>query len=236
MSVQVKLIIDEKEINVLWFSFGFNQVADANNRPSQKPVFVGLKLIIETQKSLNLAGWSFAANETKQLELHIYPVIMGGKTRKLYFYDCHLVNWINSFSSIGNQPMSETLEITAAGVKESNSSTEYSAYWRTTFPSNNVEATTRSEEDTEPRIINQYITDREDVELEEYKRGDKIYYVVESENMIGEVIDIELHNKEVDFLYHNDRLEKDTIKNYTITSDLDKIPLQVIPEDHEDEQ
>ncbi len=88
-------------------------------------------------------------NETKQIELHIYPVIMGGKTRKLYFYDCHLVNWINDFSSTDNQPMSETLNITAAGVKDSNFSTEYSAYWRETFSNDNIEATTREETEEE---------------------------------------------------------------------------------------
>ncbi len=60
MSVKAKLIIDEKEINVLWFTFGFNQGADATRRPSQKSVFAGLKLIIETRKDLNLADWSFA--------------------------------------------------------------------------------------------------------------------------------------------------------------------------------
>lgn len=39
--VKAKLIIDGKEINVLWFTFGFNQGADISGRPSQRPVFVG---------------------------------------------------------------------------------------------------------------------------------------------------------------------------------------------------
>ncbi|PZW36964.1 hypothetical protein LX95_02913 [Mesonia algae] len=63
MSVKAKLIIDEMEVNVLWFTFGFNQGADYNGRPSQKPVFVGLKLVIETRKDLNLADWSFTPNQ-----------------------------------------------------------------------------------------------------------------------------------------------------------------------------
>ncbi len=226
MSVQVKLIIDEKEINVLWFSFGFNQVADANNRPSQKPVFVGLKLIIETQKNLNLAGWSFAANETKQLELHIYPVIMGGKTRKLYFYDCHLVNWINSFSSIGNQPMSETLEITAAGVKESNSSTEYSAYWRTTFPSNNVEATTIN--NNEKKITNYYLTNTDGEQIDDYKKDDIIILNIETLNRIGDSLTIDLNDAEYDFEHNGTLIPNDTLKNVVISNDLEQIELKVV--------
>ncbi len=151
MSVKAKIIIDEKEINVLSFSFGFNQGADTNGRPFQKPVFVGLELMIETRKDLNLADWAFASNQTKQLELHIYPVIMGKKTRKLYFYDCHLLHWGNHFSSTGNEPMSETLNISAAGVKDSNSTAEYSAYWRETF-ADNMPITKREEEIEEEEI------------------------------------------------------------------------------------
>ncbi len=157
MSVKAKIIIDEKEINVLSFSFGFNQGADTNGRPFQKPVFVGLELMIETRKDLNLADWAFASNQTKQLELHIYPVIMGRKTRKLYFYDYHLLHWGNHFSSTGNEPMSETLNISAAGVKDSNSTAEYSAYWRTTFKNT-----------VAPTVI-----DREEVEQEEEEENDE---------------------------------------------------------------
>ena len=44
--------------------------------------------------------------------------------------------------------------------------------------------TKRETEDNEPRVINQYITDQNDVELDNYNRGDKIFYVLESEKMI----------------------------------------------------
>lgn len=54
--IKAKLIIDEKEINVLWFTFGFNQGADITGRPSETPIFVRLQLINETQKDLNLAN------------------------------------------------------------------------------------------------------------------------------------------------------------------------------------
>lgn len=150
--VKAKLIIDGKEINVLWFTFGFHQGADYTGRPSQKPIFVGLKLIIETRKDLNLADWSFAPNQTKQIELHIYPVVIGGKTRKLYFYDCHLVGWKNAFSSTGSNPMSETLEITAAGVEDSNSNGVYSAYWRETYKEDNSQENQNNNQTTELKV------------------------------------------------------------------------------------
>ncbi|GAA0871116.1 hypothetical protein GCM10009117_02610 [Gangjinia marincola] len=132
--VKAKLLIDTKEVNVLWYKVGFNQTTDRTGRPSQQPIFKGLQVVIESQKDIDLADWSFAADQTKQLELHIYPVLMGGKTRKIYFYDCHLVDWKTHFSASGSKkPMSESLQISAGGLKDSNSMVEYSNYWRETY-------------------------------------------------------------------------------------------------------
>lgn len=66
MSVSAKLIIDNKEVNVLRFDFGFNQKADINGRPSQNSVFLGLNLLIESRRDLNLADWSFAKDQKKK--------------------------------------------------------------------------------------------------------------------------------------------------------------------------
>ncbi|MBU2951525.1 hypothetical protein KO493_12535 [Tamlana agarivorans] len=166
--VNAKLIIDRQEVNLLWFNFGFRQEADYNGRPSQKPVFTGLQLVIESRKDLDLTDWAIAPNQAKQIEVHIYPVILGGKTRKINFYDCHLVNWKNNFSSIGSEPMSETLEITAAGVKDPQTLTEYAANWRTTFPSEDVNLITREEtEEVEDELALKFIAKFE--RLDTYK-------------------------------------------------------------------
>ncbi len=226
MSVKAKLLIDDKEINVLRFSIGFNQAADETGRPSQKPRFLGFQLIIETRKDLNLADWSFAPYQTKQLELHIYPVILGGKTRKLFFYDSHLVSWDNNFSSIGNQPMSETLHITAAGVKDSNFDTEYSAYWRENFPQNEVEPTTR--ENTEEEIIDCYLTDLENNENPDLEVEKEIYLVIKTENLIGQTKDIDIANFGQIFSYNDETLEDNILNGFNISKDLHKVKLKII--------
>jgi len=231
--VKAKLIIDGIEVNVLWFTFGFNQGADYSGRPSQRPVFVGLKLIIETRKDLNLAEWSFAPNQTKQIELHIYPVILGGRTRKLYFYDCHLVNWKNAFSSTGSNPMSETLEITCAGVEDSTSEAVYSAYWRETYKEDNVAPITR-EDEKEPQIIDFYYVDKDNNRNTKLTYGDKAYLVVESEEMIGETVDLKLNEKMIDFMYEDNRLKENIIEDYQIRTDKDKIPVSVIAKDYKE--
>ncbi|MDC1162005.1 type VI secretion system tube protein TssD [Tenacibaculum sp.] len=225
--VKAKLVIDGKEINVLWFTYGYRRGADATGRPSPKTVFIGLKLIIEARKDLNLADWSFSPNQTKQIELHIYPVVMGGKTREIYFYDCHLVNWENVFSATGTNPMSETLEITSAGIKDSNSMSEYSAYWRTTYPAQDVEPTVL-ENSNEKKFTNYYLTDTENNSIDGYDIGDTVILNIETENRIGDVITVDLNEKEYDFEHNGKVLINDIIKNININNDLEQIELKVV--------
>ncbi len=168
--VKATLIIDGKEVNALLFTIRFNQGANPNGRPSQTPIFLGFKLIIETRKDINLTEWSFSSRQTKQLVLHINSVIVGGKTRKIFFYDCHLVNWKTNFSSTGSDPMTETLEITCAGVEDSNSFGVYSASWRETFKEDTVEPTVLEREqeiEKNPKILKTEWKDEEGNSIKE---------------------------------------------------------------------
>lgn len=50
--------------------------------------------------------------------------------------------------------------------------------------------------------------------------------------MIGKTISLDLSDKKADFLYQGKRLPDDLLVNYTINDDIERIPLQVIPEQH----
>ena len=226
MSVKAKIIIDDEEINALWFSFGYQRHADVNGRPTTKGVFLGLRVAIESRRTLNLAYWAFAPNLTKEIELHISSRFGEGRTRKLKLYDCHLLRWDNRFTANGSQPMHEILHISAGGVKDNNSAVEYSASWRKTFDMDDVEPTTLDQE--EPEVIDCYYTDLEGNEDVELEIGNEVYLVLKTENMIGEARDIDLNNPKKDFEYNGEILEDDTIKDFNITSDLQKIKLKII--------
>ena len=229
MSVKTTVIIDDKEINVLWFDFSYQRHADASGKPTTPAVFLGITLAIETRKDLNLADWAFAANQTKEIEIHIAPIILGGSTRIIKLFDCHLLNWHNNFSSEGTAPMHEVLHISAAGVKDTNSSAEYSAYWRTTFEHNDTPISYNDLQE-EPELTACYFTDIDGNELEEYETGDKVVLNIETENSVGENISINLNDKSHDFKYNGTVLENDTIK-VSIGSDLEKIELEVIAQE-----
>lgn len=75
--IKTKLIIDEKEINVLYYNFELKRTSDETGLPTEITVFDRLKLIIEARKDLDLDVWAHTANQTKQLVLHISPATMG---------------------------------------------------------------------------------------------------------------------------------------------------------------
>lgn len=225
MSFHAKLIIDGIEVNLLKFNYKFQRKADITNKPCTKPHFKNIYFEIETRKDLHLVDWAIARNETKQLELHIYPRILGGKTRILKLYDCHLLYWENHFSKKGTAPLIEKLIVSCGGIKDSNSSVEYSAYWRVTYD-NNIEPTVLEEENEE--IIDCYYTDLEDNKQTEPLIGQEVYLVLKTKGMEGKTTDIDLSNHTKDFIYNGTVLENDIIKDFKVTSTTHKLKLKAI--------
>ena len=126
MSFKIELIIDEHNLNVLHYSLTFHQGADATGRPSQKPVFQGVTLTFESQKGVDLMLWMISSGLTKTIKLKITPRD-GGRSRIITFYDAHLLGWLTNFDANGTKPLSETLQISAGGIKDSISNAEYTA-------------------------------------------------------------------------------------------------------------
>ena len=152
------------------------------------------------------------------------------------YNDTALVYWKETFSSIGEEPMTITMTISTA-IQEVKGVTLVKP-WQESWvsPKEKMPYQSTEIEDTEPRIVKQYITDLEDNQLNQYERSHEIYCVLETKNMHSEIVDIDLSTFEVSLLYQRERLQDNIIKDYTISTDQEKIPLQVIPEDHEDVQ
>lgn len=233
MSFNAKLLIDEKEITILYFSLDFSQGSDVTGRPSQKPVFNKLVLTLETRKDINFYDWMLAKKLGKAIKIHITPRILGGRTRKISFYDAHLVHLDAHFSATSNMPASETLTITAAGVEDTFSAGVYAASWRTTFNESEVEATVIQQE-YEPIFLGYFFEDAhgETIELKDIKSDQKITLVIETENADGETIDLDLKNNKLDYIYDGVLVENDIIKNVIITGEETRIELKTIKEEY----
>ncbi|QCE42533.1 hypothetical protein E9099_14350 [Psychroserpens sp. NJDZ02] len=122
--------------------------------------------------------------------------------------------------------MSETLEITCAGVEDSTSEAVYSAYWRTTFPQQEVEPTVL--ENREEEIIDCYLTDYGNNENPNLEVEKEVYLVIKTENLIGQTKDIDISNFGETFSYNGETLEDNTLNGFNISQDLHKVKLKVV--------
>ena len=222
----VKAIIDGKVINVLKFSYEFNQASDVSGRPSQQPLFGGISLTVEARKDIKFIEWMIARNLTKQIIIEIHPAILGGRIRRIQLFDAHLTYWKTNFSATNEKPLSETLIITAGGFEDSFSEGVFSTTWRETFPGNDSTAATVI--DTLPELERYYITNLVGEEIERYSVHQKIILNLETKNAIGERLTVSIPDKKYDFKHNGILLKNDTLENYMINNDLEQVELEVV--------
>ncbi len=80
------------------------------------------------------------------------------------------------------------------------------------------------------QTIEIYYTNLESDKIEEAIIGEEIYLVLESKNMIGQVIDVDLSDNTRDFEYEGQILKDDILKNLTINKNIQQERLKVIPQ------
>lgn len=92
------------------------------------------------------------------------------------------------------------------------------------------------EEEEIKQLLDFYLTDMDGEVITETLVGTRVYLMIESMNLIGEKMDLKITNFEVDFEYQGFRLEDDILKDYTITRDLEKVLLKVIPPENKEQE
>lgn len=80
------------------------------------------------------------------------------------------------------------------------------------------------------QTIETYYTNLKGDKIEEAIIGEEIYLVLESKNMIGQTIDIDLSDNKRNFEYKGQVLEDDILGNLTINKDIQQEKLKVIPQ------
>lgn len=80
----------------------------------------------------------------------------------------------------------------------------------------------------EKELTRYFLTDRNNKRIEDYETGDTIVLNIETENRIGDTVDINLNDHEHDFNYKGSVLPNDTLKGIVVGSNLEQIPLEVI--------
>ena len=227
------LIIDDLKLVIKDYSMRISKDVDFNNKyPSKKGQHRGFQLTVEAPQNNFL--WEEAIKSysmTPLMQIRFEPAIIGSeKTRIINMYDCHIVYHSVHYNHKSNEPLTESILIRCGGVDDSwYPGTVYSEHWRVTYP--NKEETTVDNND-EPKLINKFITDLNNVTIDDYNTGDKILLNIETINTIGKTITFNLNDKTHDFKYNGVVLENDILKNYLINSNMEQVELEVIDQEN----
>ena len=80
----------------------------------------------------------------------------------------------------------------------------------------------------EPTVKDYFITDKDGNRIEETRIGETITLNINTQDMIGESMTISLNDPTADFMYNGMLLENDTLKDLTVTKNMQKIKLNVV--------
>lgn len=229
MAFLAKLFLQGEVRNVLDLEFGYKQYTDGTGRPSTAPQGGLISFSIESTRDDSLL-YMWAIDQLMKLQgcIRVYKHDGISKLYDIEFANCYCVFLEEKFSSKGNKSM--CIRITISPGIQRTRGIVYEKGWNLSnpFENENVKVLEREEENQEKKLIQYFVTDQTNNELDDYEVGDTIVLNIQTQNRIGDKITIQLQDKTHDFEYQGNVLENDTIEDYVISSDLEKITLKVI--------
>jgi len=228
MSIQAKLYIEDRIINILWFSFSLSQKTDYNGHPSSKPTGGIFKIAFETTKDELFFLWMIN-NTMKNVKIVLSPSSIDGKSRTIELFDVYCLVHRENFDGVNNKPMSTYIEISPAIMIDSGVKI-FEKYWKITdFSMQNIAPTVINNEE-EPNFITHHFENRlgQILKEEKIKIGDEISLIIESVDAEGRSVTIDLDNELLDYEYKGKRVENDMLKNITLTGNITRIKLKAI--------
>ena len=225
MSIIAKLHIDDKTFNILKFNFSLNQKAGANGFPSSKPTGGIFNIVFETTKDALFFEWMISENTMKNLKIVLSPSTMNSKSRTIELLDAYCIKHQENFDGINNLPMMTYIQVSPA-IMIQDGTKIFEWYWRVTDLNANVKPTTR--ENTEEEIIDCYLTDLDNNENPDLEKANEVYLVIKTEGLIGQTKDIDVSNFNLTFEYKNEIIENNTLIDFNINTDLQKVKLKIV--------
>jgi hypothetical protein len=150
-------------------------------------------------------------------------------TKTYKFNDAHLIYFKEIFYANGWQPMETIITISPA---IQNYGTEFPKRWNVSWIPPSERMPYQSTNNSSLQITKTHYEDLDGNKTEKLTIGKDVYLVIESSNILGKKIDIDLSDKEKDFIYKGQVLENDILKNLVINSNIQKEKLTIIAQNH----
>jgi hypothetical protein len=227
MSLIAKMFVEDKEINILDFKFRFTRAVNEHGFPMGKPNGTVFEIIYETTSDQSFMSWAIATDMRKDVKIVVSPVSGASKSRIIELYDVYCVHFKNNFNAQNGEPMTTLIHLTPA-IMIDDGYKVLDHYWKTKDLSTNNVTPTVIKQEEEMEIIDMYYEDKEGNKLQSLFYGD-VALVIQTKNGAGKKITLNLNDKNHDFIHDGKELENDLLENISITSDITRIKVKVIP-------
>jgi hypothetical protein len=225
------MYVDDLVYNVRRLNFGFDQKINTNGSAAAIPLGGLFNIEVESPSNTHLYAWGASKYDMKYVKLVFSPVTLASSSRTIELYDTLCIGHHDYFHSEGKDPLVSVLKLSPAIIVQ-DGQTLVEKNWKVTDLSRqDTEASTvpaASEEEISD-IVEMYYTDLNGVRISSLAEK-KVKLVIETTNMIGDLIDIDFNNDFFDFKYKGQILEGDILRNYQVNSNRDEIELEVLEE------
>lgn len=224
MHVYAKMYIDGKEYNVLQLDFGFDQKIRTNGATCALPQGGLFNIKLDADNDMLFYRWAASNEMRKKVKLVFYPITNDRKSRTIELFDTQCIKYDCDFSASNTDPIITTIRL-SPGIIIQDGQVMVKKWWSLTDLSNyNAPKETPQEE-----VFHEfYILDEKNQRIEEINREQEIELVIKTSAKIGKTINVDLHNETYDFLHNGEVLTDDTLKDYVIQKDIERVPLKTI--------
>ena len=229
MNFKVELELEGKRYLVLDISYQGDTDLSRDHKPEGKITSGIYDIQVLSDGEDVWHEWAQNPTTQKAAKLHFTSSETEESAYILELYDVHCLGLAESFSMTNDQPMTLHLHLSAGVVRDEGFL--FTQPWHTTsFEPIADEAAAPASSEQQPRVIQQFLTDRDNNKISEYELGDTIILNMETENMDGNLISVKIEDHKYDFKYNGNVLKDDTIEDLKITGNITRAELEVIPQ------
>ncbi len=225
MSFLARLFINDRIINVQSSRIFFHQNKDIAGKP-RGLVDGGLfTLVLELDGKTDLLHQMIAIEQTVEGYVRFYKRDGMSRLTDYEFKGTYIYGYRVTQTANGTNPALVEVKFSPGALRIGHAI--YRRPWcDEEFDVEEAEPTPAPEQ--KPKVLDYYITDSNNNRIEEAEIGDIIYLNLRTRNLIGQKMDLSLENPDQDYLYEGNRLVNDTLIDYVIEKDDEKIELEVI--------
>ena len=190
---------------------------------------------VESRKDTHLLRWIHEMKIKDHVKIVFYTVGDNGIGRTFNLYDVRCVSNYENFGRDGEVPMENTL-ILIPGILVADGVLLRVQNWKIQNPDiimgkvkPKVIERTVTEEEVDEYLDEVYMLDKNNQKIKKVKEPQHVTLVLKTQGKVGKTVKrIKLNNQEYDYKYKNEVLAGGILTNIDITTDEERIPLEVI--------